>query len=87
MSRRRPLCAWCGLSMDARRAAFMQVQIGKPVVGFPMRRPKVGWHFACADKDARSVDVCSRERREVIGKDGLASCLREIDSRGPGRVA
>ena len=24
---------------------------------------------------------------EVIGKDGLASCLREIDSRGPGRVA
>jgi hypothetical protein len=72
VSRRLPLCAWCG---EPLQGTTMELQYDR-LPGCPA----VGWHVD-------TCDVAETER-VFFGRSGVSvePALRAIDARGPGRV-
>jgi len=77
MSRRLPLCAWCGRPL---RGATVRLLYQIP------GRPEVGWHHGgCLDADDVFADLMARRVGDEIGEI-LRDVLMRIHVRGDGRL-
>lgn len=82
MSRRLPLCAWCGTSLARAPERVLHQYLG--VLG----QPTIGWHLACADVDALYQSSVARRRVEpaAVDRRRVPEIVRTVDARGPARV-
>lgn len=79
MSRKLPLCAWCGGSLASRGRITLDY-------GDLPESPMVGWHAYDALKCAQQ-DPCFRACTEAVANGGDApNALLVIGERGEGRV-
>lgn len=81
MSRRIPLCAWCGKSMTGtdmgkgRTCSSFENIAGKSMIG---------WHSECCEKDPLWLRTMQDWQRPC--EDALP-IIAEVNKRGPGRVS
>lgn len=73
MSRRLPLCAWCGASLRRPRGKLLLEYENDPGA------PAIGWCLGCWRRDPACPVVSGQDR-------GLVWLVKAIEARGPGRV-
>lgn len=78
MPRRKPCCAYCGEKLTRTSGAVLHQFYGLP------GKPAVGWHWLGAN-DCQAHDHLSTELFRTTD-DEVMAVLREIESRGPGRL-
>ena len=86
MSRKRPVCAWCGESLVKSGAATIQIQYTTTP-----GKPEVGWHAGgtakgCFRDDPVVTTLNLRNNVDEPGDAVIAKALADIHDRGQGRV-
>ncbi len=79
MSRKLPLCAWCGLPLRGKSSVRLHFGIDG--------RPEVAWHWAgCEDCDPLAKKMRTEFNKSPDERRTLQEILGDIDKRGPGRL-